>query len=67
MKSTKRRSKRSLTRRVKVTATGKVIHRTQNMRHRRSHKSKAQVRRMKATKFLTLGTARRIKKILGLI
>lgn len=67
MKSTKRRSKRSLTRRVKVTATGKVIRRTQNMRHRRSHKSKAQIRRMKATKFLTLGTARRIKKILGLI
>jgi len=67
MKSTKRRSKRSLTRRVKVTATGKVIRRTQNMRHRRAHKSKAQIRRMKETKFLTLGTARRIKKILGLI
>ena len=67
MKSTKRRSKRSLTRRVKVTGTGKVIRRTQNMRHRRDHKSKAQIRRMKAVKFLTLGTARRIKKILGLI
>jgi len=50
-----------------VTATGKVIRRTQNMRHRRAHKGKAQIRRMKATKFLTLGTARRIKKILGLI
>ncbi len=67
MKTTKRRSKRSLTRRVKVTATGKVIRRTQNMRHRRSHKSKAQIRRMKVVKFLTGGTARRIKKILGLI
>ena len=66
MKSTKRRSKRSLTRRVKITATGKVIRRTQNMRHRRSHKTAAQVRRMKAVKFLTKGTGRRIKKILGL-
>lgn len=66
MKSTKRRSKRSLTRRVKITATGKVIRRTQNMRHRRFHKSKAQIRRMKAVKFLTKGTGRRIKKILGL-
>jgi hypothetical protein len=37
------------------------------MRHRRSHKGKAQIRRMKAVKFLTLGTARRIKKILGII
>ena len=67
MKTTKRRSKRSLTRRVKVTGTGKVMRRTQNMRHRRAHKGKAQIRRMKAAKFLTGGTARRIKKILGLI
>lgn len=66
MKTTKRRSKRSLTRRVKITATGKVMRRTQNMRHRRSHKSKAQVRRMKVVKFLTGGTAKRIKKILGI-
>ena len=66
MKSTKRRSKRSLTRRVKVTPTGKVIRRTQNMRHLRSNKSKAQIRRMKAVKFLSKGTGRRIKKILGL-
>ena len=66
MKSTKRRSKRSLTRRIKVTATGKVMRHTQNMRHRRAHKSSAQVRRMKAVKFLTKGTGRRIKKILGL-
>ncbi|MFH2085854.1 MAG: bL35 family ribosomal protein [bacterium] len=66
MKTTKRRSIRSLTRRVKVTGTGKVMRRTQNMRHRRSHKGKAQIRRMKAVKFLTAGTARRIKKILGI-
>lgn len=66
MKTTKRRSKRSLTRRVKVTATGKIMRRTQNMRHLRSNKTKAQIRRMKAAKFLTGGTARRIRKILGI-
>ncbi len=65
MKSTKRKSKRSLTRRIKVTKNGKIVHRTQNMRHRRSHKGKAQIRRMKATKFLTGKTAKRVKKILG--
>ncbi|MFH1244512.1 MAG: bL35 family ribosomal protein [bacterium] len=65
MKGTKRRSKRSLTRRVKVSATGKIMRRTQNMRHRRSHKGKAQIRRMKTVKFLTGMTGRRIKKILG--
>ena len=32
MKTTKRRSKRSLTRRVKVTATGKVIRRTSKVK-----------------------------------
>ncbi len=66
MKTTKRKSVRSLTRRIKVTKTGKIMRRTQNMRHRRSHKSAAQVRRMKAAKFLTGKTARRIKKILGI-
>lgn len=65
MKGTKRKSVRSLTRRVKVTSTGKVMRRTQNMRHRRSHKGKAQIRRMKTAKFLTGMTGRRIKKILG--
>jgi len=65
MKGTKRKSVRSLTRRVKVTSTGKIMRRTQNMRHRRSHKGKAQIRRMKAAKFLTGLTGRRIKKILG--
>ncbi len=66
MKTTKRRSKRSLTRRIKVTATGKIMRRTQNMRHLRSNKGKAQIRRMKAAKFLTGGTAKRIRKILGI-
>ena len=66
MKGTKRKSVRSLTRRVKVSSTGKIMRRTQNMRHRRAHKSKAQIRRMKAAKFLTGKTARRIKKILGI-
>lgn len=65
MKGTKRKSKRSLTRRVKVTKNGKIIRRTQNMRHLRSHKNKAQIRRMKTVKFLTGKTAKRIKKILG--
>lgn len=65
MKGTKRKSKRSLTRRIKVTKTGKLIHRTQNMRHLRSHKGKAQIRRMKTVKFLTGKTVKRIKKILG--
>ncbi len=61
----KRKSKKSLTKRIKVTKNGKVLRRTQNMRHRRSHKSAAQVRRMKAVKTLHGRIARRVKKIVG--
>ena len=61
----KRKSKKSLTKRVKITKNGKVLRRTQNMRHRRAHKGAAQVRRMKAVKTLVGKTARRVKKILG--
>ena len=61
----KRKSKKSLTKRIKVTKNGKLLRRTQNMRHRRSHKSSAQVRRMKTVKTLTGKVNRRVKKILG--
>ncbi|EKD80291.1 MAG: hypothetical protein ACD_40C00147G0001 [uncultured bacterium] len=62
----KRKSKKSLTRRVKITKTGKIMRRTQNMRHIRRHKTKAQIRRMKAPKFLTGQIAKNIKHILGI-
>ncbi len=61
----KRKSKKSLTKRIKVTKNGKILRRTQNMRHRRSHKTAAQVRRMKVVKTLHGRIARRVKKIVG--
>ena len=63
---TKQKSRKSLTRRVKVTKTGKIKHRTQNMRHLRRNKSKAQIRRMKSAKFLTGGVRKKIKRMLGI-
>lgn len=63
---TKQKSRKSLTRRVKVTSTGKVLRRTQNMRHLRRRKSKAQIRRMKSTKFLTGATRKKVIKMLGI-
>lgn len=62
----KQKTRKSLAKRVKVTATGKVIRRTQNMRHLRRHKSKAQIRRMKATKFLVGAARRKVMRMLGL-
>lgn len=62
----KQKTRKSLAKRVKITATGKVIRRTQNMRHLRRHKSKSQIRRMKAVKFLTGVQRKKVMRMLGL-
>ncbi|KKU87176.1 MAG: 50S ribosomal protein L35 [Microgenomates group bacterium GW2011_GWF2_47_9] len=62
----KQKIRKSLSKRVKITATGKVMRRTQNMRHLRRHKSKAQIRRMKSAKFLTGTVRKKVLKMLGL-
>jgi len=51
--------------RFKVTKTGKVIHRTQGMRHLRRKKSKRQIREYNKPKVLTGKFAKRIKQMLG--
>lgn len=61
----KQKSRKSLTKRVKLTKSGKIKHRTQNMRHLRRNKSKAQIRRMKSPKFLKGGIRKNILKMLG--
>lgn len=62
---TKQKTRKSLAKRIKVTKTGKVIRRTQNMRHLRRRKSKAQIRRMKATKFLKGTIRKKVTRMLG--
>lgn len=62
----KKKSRRSLVRRIKVTKTGKLIRRTQNMRHLRRRKSKAQIRRMKSVKIVTGATRKKLLKMLGM-
>lgn len=62
----KQKTRKSLAKRVKVTATGKVIRRTQNMRHLRRNKTKAQIRRMKTVKFLTGLQRKKVMRMLGL-
>lgn len=61
----KKKSKKSLTRRIKITPNGKIMRRTQNMRHLRRNKTKAQIRRMKAPKFLTGALKKKIMQLLG--
>ena len=61
----KQKTRKSLARRVKITKTGKLLRRTQNMRHLRRRKSKSQIRRMKQTRTITGTNAKKVKRMLG--
>ncbi|HUW24033.1 MAG TPA: 50S ribosomal protein L35 [Patescibacteria group bacterium] len=62
----KMKTKKSLLRRVKVTASGKILHASNFKRHLRRSKSKSQLRRLKGTKEFTPGYANKIRKALGI-
>jgi large subunit ribosomal protein L35 len=61
----KMKIRKSVSKRFRVTKTGKVIRRTATMRHLRRKKSKRQIRRFKANKQLSGAMAIKIKKMLG--
>ena len=61
----KQKTRRSALRRFKITATGKVMRRTQGMRHLRGHKSKKQIRRYNVPVQVTGAFAKKIKQMLG--
>lgn len=61
----KLKTKKSISRRFRVTPRGKVLHRSSFRGHLRSHKSATQRRRYKKVKLLPAVRARKIKLILG--
>jgi large subunit ribosomal protein L35 len=61
----KLKTRKSVARRFKITRTGKVLHRAQNMRHLRRKKSKRSVRAYKVPRRITGKMAIKIKKMLG--
>jgi len=61
----KKKIKRSISRRFKITKTGKVLFDHQYGSHLKLHKSKRRIRRQKETGVLTGRFARNIKKMLG--
>lgn len=63
----KMKTSRSAAKRFKITATGKVMRRSQNMRHLRRHKSKKAIRAAAVPKQVRGKFAKRIKKLLGLM
>lgn len=63
MKQKTRKSARS---RFKVTKNGKVLHRSQQLRHLRGQKTKRRIRSLKQMKQLTGKFSSKILKMLGL-
>lgn len=66
MKKLKQKTRKGVAKRFKITASGKVLRRSQNMRHLRRKKSKKAIRAYRVPVAITGRWARRIKQMLGL-
>jgi large subunit ribosomal protein L35 len=62
---TKQKVRSSVSKRFKVTKTGKVMHGHQYNGHLKLHKSKSRIRRLKEPGQLTGAFAKKIKQMLG--
>jgi ribosomal protein L35 len=59
------KTKKSVLRRVKITASGKILHGSNFKRHLRRNKTKSQLRRLKKTKEFSSAVNLKVKKALG--
>jgi large subunit ribosomal protein L35 len=66
MKKNKQKTRSGVAKRFKITATGKVLRRSQNMRHRRRIKSKKAIRAYRVPTEVTGKWAKKIKRMLGI-
>lgn len=66
MKRYKQKTRKGVAKRFKITASGKVLRRSQNMRHLRANKSKKAIRAYRKDKQVTGKWAIKIKRMLGL-
>lgn len=62
----KQKTKKSLTRRVKVTKTGKLLRRHGFNRHLKASKKKSRIRDRKRTVEITGAYAKKLRQVLGL-
>ena len=61
----KMKTKKSVTRRVKITGTGKVMHRKAGKMHLNEHKPSTRTRRLDGDAVLEKGDAQKVKKLHG--
>jgi len=64
-KKIKQKTRKSVSKRFKLTKTGKLLFRGSHSRHLRRKKSKNQIRRQKKTKIMTGRRAKKFKKVIG--
>lgn len=64
--SSKQKTDKSASKRFKITATGKVLHRSHYLRHLRSKKSKRQIRDLKKLKLVTGTMEKKVKQMLAI-
>jgi large subunit ribosomal protein L35 len=60
----KQKTRKSISKRFKLTKSGKIIRRTIGMRHLKANKSKKISRRQKQNNYVVGKTAKKLKKIL---
>ncbi len=65
-KSYKRKTRKAAAKRFKVTASGKIMRRVQNMRHLRANKSKKARRNYRRLVEVKGGMEKKIRRMLGL-
>jgi large subunit ribosomal protein L35 len=66
MKKYKIKTRKIVAKRFKVTGTGKILRRSQNMRHLRRRKTKKQIRAYKVPKVVSGKQAAKIKHMLAI-
>lgn len=66
MKKTKQKTRKGVLKRFKVTKSGKVLRRTQNMRHLRRNKSKKAIRKYRIMVEVKGKWAKKIKQMMGI-
>lgn len=62
----KHRTHKGAAKRFKITASGKVLHRSQKIRHLKASKTKRQLRALKQDKEVVGTVSIKIKKLLGI-
>jgi large subunit ribosomal protein L35 len=66
MKNQKTKTRKSAAKRFKVTKSGKVLHRSLQLRHKRAGKSKKRIRRLKQMKAVKGAYIKKVKRMLKL-